>query len=79
MAQWVRRSRTDGGESIQIKWRLDGRWQSETFTDARLAAEFRTAVELAGHRWPDGWVRGRAGLAGTCGGAGVGAPAGAGA
>jgi hypothetical protein len=59
MAQWVRRSRTDGGESIQIKWRLDGRWQSETFTDAR------TAVELAGHRWPEGWVRGRAGLAGT--------------
>jgi hypothetical protein len=58
MAQWVRRPRTDGGESIQIKWRIDGRWQSETFTDARLAVEFRTAVELAGHRWPEGWVRG---------------------
>jgi integrase len=58
MAQWVRRSRTDGGESIQIKWKVDGRYQSETFTDARLAAEFRTAVELAGHRWPEGWVRG---------------------
>jgi hypothetical protein len=30
MAQWVRRPRTDGGESIQIKWRMDGRYQSET-------------------------------------------------
>ena len=45
MAQWVRRPRTDGGESIQIKWKFDGRYQSETFTDARLAAEFRTAVD----------------------------------
>ena len=58
MAQWVRRPRTDGGESIQIKWRIGSQWQSETFTDPRLAAEFRTAVELAGHRWPTGWVRG---------------------
>jgi hypothetical protein len=51
------RGRT-AGESIQIKWRGDGSWQSETFTDPRLAAEFRTAVELAGHRWPQGWVKG---------------------
>jgi hypothetical protein len=58
MAQWVRRARAGGGESIQIKWRMDGRWQGETFTDARAAAEFRTAVENAGHRWPPGWVRG---------------------
>jgi hypothetical protein len=58
MAQWVTRARTDGGESIQIKWRLDGRWQSETFTNPRLASEFCTAVEVAGHRWPDGWVKG---------------------
>jgi len=58
MASWVRRPRTDRGESIQIKWRIDGRWQCETFTDARLAAEFRTAVEVAGHQWPDGWVKG---------------------
>jgi hypothetical protein len=58
VAQWVSRPRTDGGTSIQIKWRMDGRWQSETFTDARLAAEFRTAVEQAGHRWPEGWVQG---------------------
>ena len=58
MAQWVRRPRTDGGESIQIKWKIDGRYQSETFADPRLAAEFRAAVELAGHRWPEGWVKG---------------------
>lgn len=59
MAQWVNRPRSDGGLSIQIKWRMDGAWQSETFTDARLAAEFRTAVETADHRWPDGWVKGQ--------------------
>jgi hypothetical protein len=41
----------DGGVSVQVKWRLGGRWQGETFTDLRLAAEFRTAVEAAGHRW----------------------------
>jgi hypothetical protein len=58
MAQWVSRQRTDGGMSVQIKWRMDGRWQSETFTSPRLAAEFRAAVEEAGHRWPDGWIRG---------------------
>ena len=59
MAQWVSRPRADGGMSVQIKWRMDGRWQCETFTDARRAAEFRTAVELAGHRWPTGWLKGR--------------------
>jgi hypothetical protein len=43
MAQWVTRQRADRAVSVQIKWRMDGRWQSETFTDLRLAAEFRTA------------------------------------
>jgi integrase len=57
VAQWIPRERTDGGVSIQIKWRMDGRWQSETFTDPRAAAEFRLAVEQAGHRWPDGWIK----------------------
>jgi hypothetical protein len=36
MAQWVNRPRADGGTSIQIKWRMDGRWQAETFTEPRL-------------------------------------------
>ena len=58
MAQWVTRQRTDRAVSVQIKWRMDGRWQSETFTDLRLTAEFRTAVEAADHRWPQGWVKG---------------------
>jgi len=43
---------------VQIKWRMDGRWQTESFTDARAAAEFRTAVEQAGHRWPERWIKG---------------------
>ena len=54
MAQWVSRPRADGGVSVQIKWRLEGRWQSETFTDVTLAARFRRAVEDGGHRWPAG-------------------------
>ena len=58
MAQWVTRERADHAVSVQIKWRMDGRWQSETFTDLRLAAEFRTAVETAGHCWPEGWIKG---------------------
>src|SRR4051812_32582488 len=58
MAQWVSRPRSDGAVSVQIKWRMDGRWQSETFTSVRLAAQFRTAVEEAGHRWPEGWIKG---------------------
>ena len=46
MAAWIPRHRADGGVSVRkIKWRQDGRWQSETFTNARLAAEFRPAVE----------------------------------
>ncbi len=58
MAHWVTRPPRAGGVSIQNKWRQDGRFQSETFTDARPAAEFRTAVETAGHRRPEGWVKG---------------------
>jgi integrase len=58
MAQWVRRARVGGGESIQIKWRQDGRWQCETFSDPRMAAQFRTAVEVAGNVWPLDWVKG---------------------
>jgi hypothetical protein len=60
MAQWVHRTRTDGSVIVQIKWRTDGRYQSESFTNVRSAAEFRTAVEAAGNRWPEGWVRGTA-------------------
>lgn len=58
MAQWVPRTRVDGSIVVQIRWNQDGRGQSETFSNTRLAAEFRSAVEAAGGRWPDGWVRG---------------------
>ena len=58
MAQWVPRTRADGSIVVQIKWRQDGRYHSESFNTLRLASEFRTAVEAAGNRWPDGWVRG---------------------
>jgi integrase len=58
MAAWVNRPRNDGETSIQIKWRMEGEWQTETFTDARLASEFRTAVEMAGHAWPADWIKG---------------------
>jgi hypothetical protein len=45
----VNRPRTDGGISIQIKWRQGGEWESETFTNPRLASEFRSALEASGH------------------------------
>ncbi len=38
MAQWVHRTRTDGSVIVQIKWRMDRRYQSESFTNVRLAA-----------------------------------------
>lgn len=45
--------------SIQVKWNdADlGRQQAQSFPleEARLAAEFRLAVEAAGDRWPPGW------------------------
>jgi integrase len=58
MASWTSRKRADGGTSVQIRWRQEGRWQSETFTSVRLASEFRTAVETAGHAWPEDWEKG---------------------
>lgn len=58
MAQWIPRTRADGSVVVQIRWNQDGRGHSETFTRVRLAAEFRAAVEAAGNRWPDGWIRG---------------------
>jgi hypothetical protein len=34
MAAWDSRQRADSGVTIKIKWRMDGRWQAESFTDA---------------------------------------------
>jgi integrase len=58
MAEWVQRPRADGTIVVQIRWRQDGRYHSESFTNVRLAIEFRTAVEAAGNQWPTGWIRG---------------------
>jgi hypothetical protein len=57
MASWVNRKRADGGTSVQIRWREEGQVQSETFTNLRLAGEFRSAVEAGGNVWPEGCVR----------------------
>ncbi|MFC9341401.1 site-specific integrase [Streptomyces sp. NPDC057020] len=47
--------------SHQVKWRMDGEWQTERFLpeDEEAAEIFKAAVEAAGHRWPPGWVKGR--------------------
>lgn len=66
---WIqKRRRTDGGLSVRVEWRMGGGRtgvrQDETFsagTDAQNLARaegFKTMVEAAGNRWPDGWVKG---------------------
>ena len=56
------RKRTDGTTGYTVNWRLggtrDGAQQSETFDTRPAANQFRLDVEAAGHRWPDGWVKG---------------------
>jgi integrase len=42
----------------RVHWRQDGEKQSETFFDEKAADDFRKRVELAGNRWPEGWVKG---------------------
>jgi integrase len=62
MAAIRARKRTDGSTGYTVRWRLggarDGGWQSETFDTRQAAREFALDVEAAGHRWPDGWVKG---------------------
>jgi hypothetical protein len=43
---------------VQIKWRMDGRWQSETFTVPRSAAEFRRVSRLPVIGGREGWIKG---------------------
>lgn len=65
---WIeKKKRSDGGVSARVVWRLggsrDGAYQSETFsagTDAmnmERARGFKSMVDAAGQRWPEGWVR----------------------
>jgi integrase len=58
MAFIVKRRRSDGSIGHQVRWREDGRWQSDIFDTDRKAARFKLDVEDAGERWPDGWVAG---------------------
>lgn len=62
MAAVITRPRKDGSTAYLVRWRLgggrDAAWQSETFSSARAAREFKRDVEAADHLWPDGWVKG---------------------
>lgn len=58
MASIAERQRRDGTTSFQVRWRQDGRWQSETFATRRAARRFVVAVTDAGGRWPAGWIPG---------------------
>lgn len=58
MASIVERRRRDGSLGYQVRWRQDGRWQSDIFDTPRKAQRFRLDVEDAGNRWPDGWMPG---------------------
>jgi hypothetical protein len=42
----------------QIKWRIAGVWQSETFALEYEAHYFKHLVEQAGNQWPAGWIKG---------------------
>lgn len=66
---WIEaKKRADSGTSCTVRWRLggarDGRPQNETFSagsDAQNAARadgFKSMVEAAGNRWPEGWIKG---------------------
>jgi integrase len=66
---WIEpKTRSDGGTSYSVRWRLggtrDGRPQVETFgagSDARNLARaegFKQMVTAAGEHWPEGWVKG---------------------
>ena len=68
MAWTDARTRSDGGTSYTVRWRLGGTRngvrQSETFAagsaaqNAARADGFKLMVIAAGEFWPDGWVKG---------------------
>ncbi|MFH8619202.1 tyrosine-type recombinase/integrase [Streptomyces sp. NPDC017979] len=59
MASIVERPKKDGTVTYQVKWRQDGGWQTENFSDDGQADQFKKLVEAHGNRWPHGWVRGK--------------------
>jgi len=56
VAAVITRPRKDGSTAYLVRWRLgggrDAAWQSETFSSARAAREFKRDVEAADHLWP---------------------------
>ncbi|MES9587777.1 MULTISPECIES: tyrosine-type recombinase/integrase [unclassified Streptomyces] len=58
MASIVERPKKDGTTTYQVKWRQDGKQESEKFGDPNGAKQFKDLVEAHGGQWPHGWVRG---------------------
>lgn len=58
MASIVQRRRRDGSIGYQVRWRENGRWQSDSFGSQRSAQRFALDVAEAGEQWPEGWVPG---------------------
>jgi len=58
MASITKRERTDGSVGYQVRWRQDGRWQSDIFDAERKALRFKLDVEDPRGRWPGRWVPG---------------------
>lgn len=63
MATIRERTRRSGDITYSVQWReggaRTGRQCSEPFADEVQAKSFKIHVEAAGHRWPDGWIKGR--------------------
>lgn len=59
MASIVERPKKDGTTTYQVKWRQDGKQESERFGDPDGAVQFKALVEAHGGQWPHGWVRGQ--------------------
>ncbi|MFF8290474.1 tyrosine-type recombinase/integrase [Streptomyces sp. NPDC016309] len=59
MASIVERPKKDGTSTFQVRWRQDGRVQTENFSEGPAAETFKGLVEAHGNRWPHGWVRGK--------------------
>jgi integrase len=59
MSYLSKRPTGTGQISWRVRWREDGRLQSETFTSKPDAVVFRGMVDAAGQRWPARWIPGQ--------------------
>lgn len=58
MASIVERPKKSGAITYQVKWRLEGSWQTENFGERPAAEQFKDLVDAHRGQWPHGWVRG---------------------